>query len=69
MGKKSGVHFRRVRFLGFLFCFVFIWPQGMQDLPQPGIKPVSLSVEARSLNHWTAREIQFCGLLDIQVKI
>ena len=25
-------------------------------VPQPGIKPTPLAVEARSLNHWTARE-------------
>ena len=33
-------------------------PPGMQDLScRPGIEPVPLAVEARSLNHWTAREV------------
>ena len=31
-------------------CGVFI--------PQPGIKPMFLAVEARSLNHWTIREVR-----------
>ena len=26
-------------------------------VPQPGIKPVTPAVEAKSLNHWTAREV------------
>ena len=25
-------------------------------VPQPGIEPMLLAVEAQSLNHWTARE-------------
>ena len=29
-------------------------------IPQPGIKPVPLALEARSLNHWTAREVLEC---------
>ena len=27
-------------------------------VPQPGIEPVTPVVEAQSLNHWTAREVQ-----------
>ena len=27
-------------------------------VPQPGIEPVPRAVEVRSLNHWTAREVQ-----------
>ena len=26
-------------------------------VPQPGIEPVPYAVEARNLNHWTAREV------------
>ena len=26
-------------------------------VPQPGIKPVPLAMEAQSLNHWTTREV------------
>ena len=30
-------------------------------VPQPGVEPVPPAVEARSLNHWTAREVaHFC---------
>ena len=28
-------------------------------VPQPGIEPVPPAVEARSLNHWTAREVPY----------
>ena len=28
-------------------------------VPQPGIEPTPLAVEAWSLNHWTAREVPF----------
>ena len=43
----------------FLFCFVF-WPCRMACkilVPRPMIEPVPPAVEARSLNHWTAREV------------
>ena len=37
---------------------------------QPGIKPVPPAMEARSLNHWTAREVpilsELCGLSETQ---
>ena len=37
----------------FFFCYtaygIFV--------PQPGIEPTSLVLEAQSLNHWTAREV------------
>ena len=40
-------------FLSFFFryaaCGIFV--------PQPGIEPTSLLLEAQSLNHWTAREV------------
>ena len=51
----------------FLFCFVF-WgfvlflaaPHGLRDLSSltrgPGIEPMPPAVEARSPNHWSARE-------------
>ena len=29
------------------------------SVPQPGIKPAPPAVEARYLNHWTAREVPF----------
>ena len=38
----------------------FFWPHSMACgilIPQPGIKLMSPAVEARSLNHWTAREV------------
>ena len=36
-------------------------PNGMWDLSsQPGTEPMAPSVEAQSLNHWTAREVFKC---------
>ena len=32
-------------------------------VPQPGIEPGPLAVEALSLNHWTAREFPACAVL------
>ena len=53
-----------------LICSIFIfiefelfsvfWPRGMAYrilVPRPGIEPAPPAVEARSLNHWTAREV------------
>ena len=35
-------------------------------VPQPGIEPLPLAVEAQSLNHWTAREVlEATSLTDI----
>ena len=42
------------------FFFFFFWPCHMACrilVPQPGIELVPPAVEARSLNHWTTREI------------
>ena len=43
-----------------VFLGVFFWPcpeaRGI-FVPQPGMEPVSPAVEARSLNHWTTREV------------
>ena len=42
----------------FLLFFFLAMPCSMRDLSSwPGIEPVSLAVEARSPNHWTAREV------------
>ena len=44
-------------FFNFLKTF-FFWPHACGILvPRPGIEPVSLALEARSLNHWTTREV------------
>ena len=42
-----------------LFLFLFFTASGML-VPQPWIKPEILTVEAQSLNHWTAREVLTC---------
>ena len=47
----------------FSFSFLLAVPHGMWDLPRPGIKPMPPAVEARSLNHWTAREVLFLFVL------
>ena len=36
----------------------------MLDLPPTGIKPVSLAVEAQSLNCWITREVPKLGFLN-----
>ena len=44
----------------FFFCisFYFCIPMARGILvPQPGIEPVPLALEAPSLNHWTTREV------------
>ena len=40
--------------------FFFFWPCHAACgilVPQPGIEPTSPALEARNLNHWTAREV------------
>ena len=37
-----------------LFVFHIAWHL---KVPQTGVKPVPLEVEAESLNHWAAREV------------
>ena len=39
----------------------FFWPYHVAcgiSVPQPGIEPVPHTLKARSLNYWTAREVQ-----------
>ena len=44
--------------------------QGMRDLvPQPGIQPAHLAVEAQSLNHWAPREVPTWRVLNISPSI
>ena len=47
--------------ISILFCFFGCATCGIL-VPWPGIKPLPLTVEAQSLNHWTAREVPlfFC---------
>ena len=43
-----------------LFCNFFFWTCRKTCrifVPRPGIEPVPPAVEARSLNHWTTREV------------
>ena len=42
--------------VAYLFNFYFLALRGI-SVPQPGIKPVPLAVEAWSLNHCTSREV------------
>ena len=41
----------------------------MQELPQPGNEPVPPPFEARSLNHWTTREVKRCFLNQKKKKV
>ena len=51
MGQKA--------FFFFFFNFLGCAARHVGSLvPQPGIEPMPLALEARSLNHWTAREIR-----------
>ena len=45
--------------LGLFVCLFFLAPAcAMQDLSsQPGMEPLPATVEAWSLNHWTAKEV------------
>ena len=41
-------------------CFGFFWPclaACWSLIPRPGVESVPPAVEARSLNHWTARDV------------
>ena len=42
-------------------AWFMLWSLGYEACgcldPQPGIEPVPLALEVRSLNHWTAREV------------
>ena len=42
-----------------LFFFFFFFGCTIQhaELPQPGTEPMAPAVEARSLNHWMAKEV------------
>ena len=44
-------------------CFFFFFLAALSSMrilvPRPGIQPAPPAVEARSLNHWTAREVPF----------
>ena len=43
-----------------IILLLFFWPRRAACrilVPRPGIEPVAPAVEARSLNHWTAREV------------
>ena len=56
-------------FLFFFNVYLFIyWPRqtacGISVL-QPGIKPMLHTLEAQSLNHWTAREVPHCFLFNV----
>ena len=55
------IHFRKCGYIMVLFvCFFIFWlcheARGIL-VPQTGIEPTAPALEARSLNHWTAREV------------
>ena len=50
-------------YLVFCFFVCFFWPQGIWDLPWPGIELMSPVLEAQNLNHWTIREVPQMTLL------
>ena len=47
----------------FFSFFFFLAARAYRILvPQPGIKPMTLAVEAQSLNHWTTREVPLLSI-------
>ena len=51
--------FLKYLFIDFIYLFIF-WPCRTACwilVPRPGIEPLPPAVEARSLNHWTTREV------------
>ena len=54
---RVGIQFSQHHFFFFFFNF---WPHCTAcgiSVPRPGIEPMPPAVEARSLNHWTTREV------------
>ena len=46
----------------FIISIFFFWPHCAACgilVPQPEVEPVAPALEARSLNHWTAREVPY----------
>ena len=41
------------------FFFFLATPRSMRDLPRPGMEPMPTALGAQSLNHGTAREVQY----------
>ena len=62
---SAGSHPGKRRKLGFFF-WLHHTAYGIL-LPRPGIEPVSTALEAWSLNHWLAREVQ-AWLLDDEIE-
>ena len=55
-------------FCPLLFVCLF-WPCHVACgilVPRPGMEPIPPAVEVRSLNHWTAREVPVCFLIEVQ---
>ena len=53
-------------FVILLIFFNDIWYASSHVVLQVGIEPISPALEARSLNHWTAREVQTKETLKVQ---
>ena len=57
---QKDVFINHISFFERILFYLFFWPQHagiLSVVPRPGIEPVPPAVEARSLNHWTAREV------------
>ena len=55
LGGAYNPHFILLLLLLFLFCHVAY----RILVPRPGVEPMPPALEARSLNHWTAREVPY----------
>ena len=60
-------HWDLILFYFYDYDYYYFWPGCMVCriiVPKPGIEPMSLALEAWSLNHWTAREVPITGILE-----
>ena len=54
------------------FLFFFFWPRRATcsiPVPRPGKEPAPPTLEARSLNHWTTREVPRDSILNVKCDI
>ena len=61
----SFLKFLNLIFIDSLLVSIFGGKACRMLVPWPGIKPMSTAVEARNLNHWTAREVPNLSLFKI----
>ena len=64
------VFFFNSNFSFLFYLFIYFWPHCMTYgilVPQAGIEPIPLSLEARCLDNWTTEEVSLCVLKHITI--